>query len=403
MNGFSKVSYKTRVYKREFSDAVRTADKFTFTRTTIANASATPVKFYHCNGEIYGYSTDKKIRKVNGNEYTYQDFTSNVLPLILPVIVNGEKKVIFISDETAKIGNQTITGVPYGNSGVFCAGRLFIADGNRIRYSEEFDFVNFNVGLEFGNFIEVDLDAGEILYLAKNGDDISVVAEHALFNLSPYGKPFEFKVDRIPSFRLSVVKNSVYGEGGWIGFMSGNDFCVFSGGKVKNVSKVMHTVGNYTIGVAGGYHELYVLPYTANRLSYVFAYDFSFKKEVLEKLTTDALNTYTVAGEYASRITDIRFYRTSIETVKETASASYDGEYDFGSCAKKSVCKVEAHIDGSAEIVISGDGEYRAAITEKCNAVSCFVHGRLFNITFENASSDFKLYKLVINYVIHGE
>lgn len=398
MNGFDKVSYKTHVFKRDFTDQIKTVNQLTFTRTTIATVSTSPVKFYHCNGETYGYSTDKKIRKIVGNDYVVQDFTSNVVPLILPVIVNGEKKVMFVSDETAKIDNQTVSGVPYGSSGIFCAGRIFIADGNKLKYSAEFDFVNFSVGLDFGGFIELDKDAGEILYLSKNGDDLYVIAEHAIFSFSPYGKPYEFKLERIPTFGLSIWKNSVFGENGVVGFLNGKDFCMLSSGKVKFISNTMNTVGNFTLGVADGYNGFYALPFTVNRVNHVFAYDFGLKKEILEQVSS-----WSVSGEYASKITDIRFYRTSISTATVTVPATYDGEYDFGSCAKKSVCGVEAHITGSADIVISGDGVFRATLTEKCNRASCFVHGQSFNISFENASSDFKLLSLALSYVIHGE
>lgn len=398
MNDFAKVSYKPRVFKRNFSDTVKIVDKLTYTRTSVATLSTSPVRFYRCNGDTYAYCTDKKVRKIQGMEFLFQDFTSNVVPLILPVIINGEKKVMFVSDETAKIDGQTVSGVPYGCSGAFQAGRLFIADGSKLRYSDDFDFVNFSVGLDLGGFIELDQDAGEIVYVAKNGDDLYVIAEHAIFSLSPYGNPYEFQMKRLPTFGLSIVKNTVFGENGIIGFMNGRDFCVLSSGKIKFVSAALNTFGNYTVGVADGYNRLYVLPLTLNRVNYVFAYDFELKKEILEPM-----GNYVVAGEYAAILTDIRFYRTSINAVTETVSDPYDGEYDFGTCARKSVCKVEAHITGSAEMVIAGDGVYRATITERCNCVSCFVHGRIFNVNFTNTSSDFKISQLVITYVIHGE
>ena len=407
MNGFDRVSYKTHVFKREFSDTVKTVDKIIYTRASFDTNNTFPIKFYNCNGDTYGYSTDKNVRKVVGSTYVLQGFSSDVVPLILPVIINGEKDVIFISDQTAKIGDQTITGVPYGNAGAFCAGRLFIAVGNKLKYSEEFNFVNFSVGLDFGGFIELDQNAGEILYLAKNGDGLYVIAEHAIFSFSPYGKPYEFKLERVQTTELSIVKDSVFGEGDVVLFLNKKDLCMFTNDKVQYLNNSFLSFGTYYLEVAGGYNGLYVMPFTMqvgnSRIKYVYAYDFFKKKEVLEKVSTDVLNAFHVAGEYASRMTDGRYFRLSIGTETETVPAVYDGEYDFGTCAKKSVCKIEAHITGSAEIVVSGDGTYRAVITEKCNSVSCFVHGQLFNITFENASSDFKLDRLAINYVIHGE
>lgn len=407
MNGFSKVSYKTRVFNREFSDTVRSVDKLKYLRWRFRTNNTLPVKFYHCNGDTYGYNTDKTLRKIVSGDYVSQGFTSNVVPLVLPVIINGEKNVIFISDQTAMIGNQTITGVPYGIAGTFCAGRLFIADGNKLKYSEDFNFVNFSVGLSFGGFVEIEQNAGDILYLANNGDDLYIIAEHAIYSFSPYGKPYEFKMEKVPTMELSIVKNSVFGEGNNILFLNKTDLCMFSGGKLKYINNTFLSLGNFTVSIAGGSNGLYVVPFYEQvgnvRVKYIYAYDFLQKKEVIDKVSTDILNAFTVAGEYASKMTDDVYYKLCIETETETVPAVYDGEYDFGTCAKKALCRIEAHITGSATVTVTGDGTFTATINEKCNNVPCFVHGKSFNIAFSNASSDFKLYKLAAHYVIYGE
>lgn len=398
MNGFYRPSLDTKIFKKRFTDSVKTENAIAFTRTTIATRGTTPIKFYDCNGDTYAYCSDKKIRKVEGMEFSVVNFTSNVIPIVISVKINGAMKVMFVSDETATIDGETVSGIPYGVAAAFCGGRLFIADGYKIKYSEEFDYTDFSVGLNFGGFIEIDRNEGEILYVAEDGGKLYVITEHAVFALSPYGEPFEFKMEKLTDFGLSIVKNTVFGVGGTIGFLNGNTFCALSGGRIKFLSDALTGYTNMTVGVAGGHCGFYVLPFTIDRVNYAFVYDFVSGKEALENVSG-----YAVAGEYAAKTTDIRFYRITVITKTVSVADEYSAEYDFGTCRKKAVSRVEAHVTGSATIVVRGDGVFRATITEKCNSVSCFLHGRSFYIGFENASADFKAENIAVHYTIYGD
>ena len=304
--------------------------------------------------------------------------------------MSGERGAV--SDSTAVAGETSVSGIPYGTSSAFCGGRLFIADGDKIKYSGEFDFTDFSVGLTFGGFIALDGADGEALFLAEDSGKLYVIAEHAVYRVSPYGEQFEFVSEKLSTFRLDVKKGTVYQTGNSVGFISGDDFCVLSGGKVKRAGKAISGCLGATFGIAGGFDGLYVLPVNLGTNKYVYLYDTENGTEALR----DA-SGFTVAGRYAAKTNDAYLYKLAV------GLKPYSGEYDFGSCAQKSVSKVEAHITGSADIVVSGDGVFRATLTEKCNAASCFVHGRTFAIDFENASADFKPISLAVHYVIHGE
>lgn len=398
MNAFQSVSLDKKTFKRDFTDTVKTVNELGYTRTDVVAEGFSPVKFYRCNGETYAYCTDKNIRKTVGNGFTSVNFTSDVIPLILAVTVGGAKKVMFVSDLTSEIDGETVSGIPYGAAGAFCGGRLFIADGYKLRYSGEFDFTDFSVGLDFGGFIEVDKDAGEILYLSESGGELYVVCEHAAFTLSPYGEPYEFKMEKIVSFGLSVVENTVFGSGGYIGFISGKDFCVLTSGKIKKAGDALGSYPAATAGVAGGVDGLYVLPFEVGASKYAYVYDFTTGKEAAQ-----SVDGYTVAGGYAVKSDDDRLYRVTFGSKTVTATNAYSEKYDFGTCAKKAICRIEAHIRGNCRLTVKGDGTFTSTITENCNSVSCFVHGRSFDITFDMQSADFKLYRLSAQYVIYGE
>ena len=397
MNEFNRVSLAKKVFKKEFTEKLQTKPVLNFTRTVIFTNSVVPIKFYRVNGEIYAYCADKTIRKVDGNAFDPLGFTSNSLPIILPVVISGENKVLFICDQTAVLGNQTVSGIPYGAAGAFCGGRLFIGDGYKIKYSAAFDFTNFNVGLSFGGFIEIDKSCGEIVYLCEDSGKLYVFTEHAILALTVFGAPFEFKLEKITYFDLSIVKNTVSNSGGSVGFICGKDFYMFSSGKVKLISTALHAF-NPTFGVAGGNDGAYFLPFTENNIEHTYAYEFATGREIA------GMNAaYRVRGDYSMKIGDIRFYRTSIVMQTDVVTEQYSGEYDFGSCSKKALCRLEAHISGNCRLTITGDGSFSSTITEKCNSVSCFVHGKSFAITFDEASADFKLYRFVAHYVIYGE
>lgn len=395
MNGFSAVNLKTQVYKRDFTDQSADAFFLHLIDTGISAAGITPLKFYRAGGDLYAYCSDKTLKKAANGGFTNTGFTSNVVPLVVSVIHNGAKKPLFIGD-TAVIDGQTISGVPYGADCEFFGGRLFIADGNTVRFSEEFDFTDFTVGLSFGGFIKVGEESGNVLRFAADGGKLYVICERAVYALTPYGNQYDFTMEKVSAFALDVAANSVFTVGNRTCFVSGNAFCVLCGGKVKKAGK--EDLSGFNFKPAGGQGGVYVLPLVSGGNEYVYAYDTVSEKEIFT-----AADGFSVSGGYAVKSADNKLYALKVKTGTETATAEYSGEYDLGSCRKKAVSRVEAHIRGNATIVVRGDGEFRAALTEKCNGVSCFIHGRSFYIGFENASEDFKAYNIAVHYTIYGD
>lgn len=397
MNGFHRVSLKPKVFKREFKNENVVKNAASFTRTAINAPDIIPVKFYYIANDEYVYCSDKTLRKNIGASYLSLQFTSNVPPLVLPVIRNGQKKVMFVSDERAVIDGDAIAGVPYGCSGIYFGGRLFIANGSTLYYSEEFDFTDFSVGLSVGGFVETDAYAGAIVYLFSNDEKLYVICRHAVYTFQPFGKPYEFKLEKIIS-GLNVAENSACPSEGDLYFISDKNLYRLSGEKIKSLGSALRSFSDFTVENTGENSGLYIARLVTGGTDYVYIYDTRTNKEALQES-----GSYSVTGKYAKKQTDDRLYLIGIREKTVTESESYSGEYDFGSCAKKSIVRVEAHISGSCRINVVGDGEFSATLTEKCNSVTCFLHGKNFNIFFDNVSLGFMAHKLTVYYVVYGE
>ncbi len=395
MNGFSAVNLKTHIYKRDFTDESTETLFPCFKNTGISAAGITPVKFYRAGGDVYAYCSDKTLKKAINGAFTNTGFTSNAVPLVLSVLYNGNNAPLFIGD-TAMVSGQTVSGVPCGADCAAIGGRLFIADGNTVKFSEEFDFTDFTVGLSLGGFIKVGEGDGNVLHFSADDGKLYVICERAIYALTPYGNQYDFTMEKVSTFALDVAANSVYTVGNRTCFISGNALCVLCGGKVKKAGK--EDFSGFTVSTAGGHDGIYILSLLSGGTEYVYAYDTVSGKEVLMQA-----DGFSVCCGYAVKSGDNNLYALGVKTQTETTTAEYAGEYDFGSCRKKAVSRVEAHIRGSATVVLRGDGVFRATINEKCNSVSCFLHGRNFHIGFENASANFKAYNIAVHYTIYGE
>ena len=234
MNGFHRVSLKPKVFTRKFKTETSTVPEASFTRTDISSSHINPVKFYNVGDDEYAYCDDGYLYKKSGDCFTVYGLSATVTvpPLVLPIIRNGQRKTMIITDRSAIIDWEELFNVPFGKSGIYFGGRLFIASGNKVYYSAEFDFTDFSVGLSFGGFVETDAYSGEALYLFADDEKLYIVCRYAVYTLKPFGEPYEFKMEKIIS-RLDVAENSIYPFGDGLNFISGKKLYLFRGGKTK--------------------------------------------------------------------------------------------------------------------------------------------------------------------------
>lgn len=431
MNEFYKVSYKSKEFVRDFikneqaestpeTPTTETQTNFiadiSFNPTTLPRNGFTPVKFYDFADGRYAYCNNYYIKKVYQGVFTSVSIYSDYLPLIAPIVYNGEKQFLVVgkrnSQVRALVGSTEVTGVPFGVSCAIAAGRLFIGDKNRVYFSREFAYTDFTGG----GFIDLDKDDGDIVFLAEAEGVLYVLCKHSVYKLSPLGEKYDFNLKKINSCYIDVRENSVCECFDTIFFTSGDTVFSLIDGKVKQVGEKLK-FKTFTNGIAGTSDGLYLLPVTISGENFVYFYDQITGTENL-KSAGDRI----VTGKYAFKTTDGVIARIEKTVTEETVvlnsvaendsvetsetetedTEDYDGEYDFGTCLKKAVTRVEAHITGSATISIVGDGFKTATLTEKCNSFSCFIHGQSFSVTFTNRSADFSVVKLKIKYVVYG-
>ena len=398
MNGFNKVSYKVRTFKRDFTKEREAVllNAVKYCETTIPVLGYMPVKVYRVNGFVYVYCDDKSVIKITSrSSFQSTGFTSEVPPLIISVIRNGARKVLFVGTNSAEIDGQSVD-VPFGESYAEFCGRLFIAAGRKIYYSAEFDRTNFSEGLDFGGFIETDVQAGNIVCLAVASGKLAVLCEHALYELSPFGESFGWTLSRITDKRFNATTGSACGTENGMCFISDGVLYLLSDGKITAVGKELNEYAVTETAKAEFYDGLFVLPFVSGEKSFIYLYDVASGKTAVKEC-----GACVPAGAYGY------LYGSNVLLVLkkqdgEITVSGADGEYDFGTCLKKAVLGVEAHINGYATINIEGEGVFRATINDRCNAVSCFVHGRSFKIAFTDVSEDFKIYGLTVKYTVYG-
>ena len=417
MNGFGKVNYKEKAFTADFTGRSGTqanvngssVTDISFADASIARNDFTYIKFYDVNGETYAYCDNLYVKKVVNGALNSVNVNSDTPPLIETITYNGQQKTLIIGKRNstlkAVVGGVNIStvGLPYGQSAAVAAGRLFIADNKRLYYSSEFDFTTFTVGVNAGGFIDVQDEDGDILYLAEIGGVLYIVCKHSVYRLTPYGEQHDFTLKKITSAYIDVREKSAVKCNDTVYFMSGGDLFAITDGKVKVVGKTLRFT-TFTNGFGDTVCGLYLLPVTVGTAKFVYFYDSVNGTEGLK----DA-GDYIVTGKYAYKTsggTTYRINKTVAEggtgTVVSAETVGYDGEYDFGTCLKKAITGVEAHITGSATMTITGDGFKTVTLNAKCNSFTCFLHGRSFSVAFTNKSSDFALRKLKIKYITYG-
>ena len=435
MNGFNKVSYKQRKFVMEFVkpepsaqeetqetqyETIKTSD-IVFTATSLSRNGFSLVKAYDAAGSRYFYCNNKYIEKIVNNVFRGMSFYSDKPPVILPVVHNGETKVLVVgkyNDQVnATVGDTSVSGVPFGTAYAVVAGRLFIGDKSRLNFSKPFDFTEFSHELGSGGFIDLDADDGDIIYLAEAQGVLYVFCKHCIYKLSPLGEEYDFTLKKISTCYLNIREKSVCECFDTVYFASDDAIFAFSGDKVKQVGEGLKFL-TFTNGYAGVADGIYILPVTLSGANKIYIYDGASGTEKLK----DA-NGYTLCGNYAYKSADNVIYRIGRTVVEETVAIEtagvtsgesgsaqtteetdlFDGDYDLGTCLKKAVTGVEAHVAGSATMNIEGEGFKTVTLTGACNAFTCFLHGKNFHITFTNRSQDFFISKLTIKFITYGD
>ena len=314
----------------------------------------------------------------------------------IPVIYGGDKAILVVSPSTAEIcyGNTaTQVSVPYGIIR-FYAGRIFVANGKTLYYSDLFNFTSFSVGTMQGGFINVEDTDGDICGIEEKNGKLFLVCENSIISLTAFGQPSEFKMEKVCA-NYGVLSGTVAKAGDNVYFLSGNQVKKFDGKKIETVSSAL--LSETVLSEAEGYSGKYVVTIQRNttRLTYVYE-DYTGEEDVV------SLPPYALcSGAVVVRLSVNKVFRLTgayTDTIPETETVT-----DFGTSKKKAAVAADISVTGSAVFNIRGETEtVSKQITNGANYIRFNVTGKSFRTYFTSASDNFSVNRLKIIYAVFG-
>lgn len=130
-------------------------------------------------------------------------------------------------------------------------GRVFAVDKNdeyRLIFSDTGDPTNWNVSLDEGGQIYMDVDDGRILKLVSHGGHLYIFREYAIYRLTAYGDQRDFVMKKVVNTTAKVWKNSVALCDNRIIFLTRVGAYQFDG---YSVSEIMKDYSSYIATIDG--------------------------------------------------------------------------------------------------------------------------------------------------------
>lgn len=362
-----------------------------------ASPSGKKIKRIYCAGERFlVYCDDGKVYERLQNAYTAvteKEFFSS--PEIVEIIFEGVDKLLLFSEDASVIeGDFSLTerNVPFGYAHTVIKGMLFVANGRLLRYSEQFDFSDFNVGLTLGGYFETEKSDGDIVFICELNEKLCVICEHSVITIDVSGDRTDYTARKAETGFLSVVKNSAVKIGGSVFFLSDGTICKYDG-SLKRYA-IPEGALSYDYGKANRFNGFYLLPFKKKAESKLLCVksgkeDSAFITEGFGEVFDDG---FSVNGQ-TNRICRL------IEMTKE--SPLRNEQTDMGSCAAKAVTRIEVCSDVDFTLTVTGDfGSKTFTAGKGCNAFDCLLISRCFDFSVNRSSDNVRV---VLKYKFLGE
>ena len=315
----------------------------------------------------------------------------------IPVIYGGDKVTLVVTPSAAELCFNNLTptqvSVPYGILR-FYAGRIFVASGKTLYYSDLFDFTSFSVGGMRGGFINVEDTDGDISGIEEKDGKLFLVCENSILSVTAFGQPSEFKMEKVCG-NYGVLSGTVAKAGNNVYFVSGNQVKKFDGKNIETVSSAL--LSETVLGEAEGYAGKYVVTIQRNTTRLTYVYEDDTGEEDIVSLPPYA----QCSGAVVVRLSVNKVFRLTgsyAEVFPDTETVT-----DFGTSKKKAAIAADVSITGSAVLNIKGETEtVSKQITNGENYMQFNVTGRSFRVYFTDTSSNFSLNRLKIIYAVFG-
>ena len=358
----------------------------------------TMIKSYYIGDRFFAYMKDNTIYEYK-NKRMESVLKVSSQPLLIDILVNGIKEILVVEINGAYILKKDITfNFPYGQCIAKHKGRLFVADGKNIYFSNQFNFTVYSTNIENQGFISVDDNAGKILDLIEYKDSLMVVCEKAIYKLRLIDQNFEF--DKIELDYVDILPNSAKKVGDKIYFISQNKLCEFDGSSRimlnGDFDRFLPLAKEFATSVQG----LYSIKVAVNGRDVFLVYDTSTKEHYY--VWTDGVgnmgeNGYVFVEEFGT------IYRINANTNNQTYEWQ-SKDIDFESLNKKALLELRLTVDQPMALYIQGDfGTKEIQLSEGVNIKKLNLTSRAFKMRIYQYANTLLVKDLSLKYKIVGE
>ncbi|MBE5736802.1 MAG: hypothetical protein E7348_00170 [Clostridiales bacterium] len=323
-------------------------------QSMFCQAPAKVVKGYFVANRVFVLCSDKSLYEFQGISFVKRLEGINKTPTLSKVKFKGQDTVLVLSNSEAVVLGETNTNVsvPYGTDACTYNGRIFVANGNTLYFSKEFDFVDFSVQASDFNFINLDENDERIMRIFDYDKALLIVCEKAMYKLT-ISSDYDYALNKLYADSLKIEQGSVCAVGDSILFMNANKLCSYKKDRVSEIDSVIsdYQLVRQDVAYSGG--GKYYLPMSSmvDYKNYIYVYDTVSNKQCLTEKGSCAL----CGGEFY--VDNSSGYICTLTLEKDTRQSGkwISKKVDFNTNVKKSLLSLSIHLDCDALLVVKGD------------------------------------------------
>ena len=187
------------------------------------NESAFPRHFYVIRDRVFAFTNYCKIGEYKDLIVKEKSLRSyDAIPHVLEIYDGGVSRILVAQNEIGEILGERNIEFSYsiGNFLTYINKRFFFTIGQKIWFTEEFDYLSEVENQEPTNFIQLDDDLGDVQGMYPIGQKLIVVCKHGIEVLTLSPNPSGYKLSRINVKELEVIPNSVVTHGNHVYFLA---------------------------------------------------------------------------------------------------------------------------------------------------------------------------------------
>ena len=378
------------------SDKVEATD---MTLDSICEISETLVKSYYIGNRFFAFMK---------NDYIYEFYnhrlnpicTNATLPLMIDVLIDGKKEILIIEKQSASILKKDITfSFPFGTAIAKYDGRIFVANGQNIYFSNIFNFTEYSTNIENAGFLSVNDEDGSVLELIEFGNCLFVICKKAIYKLT-ISNQCDFTFSKCELDYLDILQESVKKVGNSIYFISQSKLCEFNGSSFKRISGEFDRHLKTATGSATTTEGLYSIKILIKSTEIFFVYNtFTGKHHYVCEDGGGSMgeNGYVFIREYGmlKKITSNNILHLFNWESKEI---------DFSSPNKKTLLELRIKTKEELILTIQGDfGKKELHLVEGDNIKKFNLTSKSFKFSASLEANDFLIEDMNFKYSILGE